>query len=62
MALVFERIATEGIAALSYLVGDDSEGVAAVFDPTYDTTSMSSSPAARMSPSPIFLRRIFTPI
>ena len=36
MALVFERIATEGIAELSYLVGDDSDGVAAVFDPTPD--------------------------
>ena len=34
MALVFERIPTEGIAELSYLVGDDSDGVAAVFDPT----------------------------
>src|SRR6188474_248318 len=36
MALVFECIVTEGIAELSYLVGDDSEGVAAVFDPTPD--------------------------
>ena len=36
MALVFERIQTEGIAELSYLLGDDSDGVAAVFDPTPD--------------------------
>lgn len=36
MALVFERIFTEGIAEISYLVGDDSVGVAAVFDPTPD--------------------------
>ena len=36
MALVFERVLTEGIAELSYLVGDDSDGVAAVFDPTPD--------------------------
>ena len=36
MALIFERIATEGIAELSYLIGDDSTGVAAVFDPTPD--------------------------
>ena len=36
MALVFERIQTEGIAQLSYLVGDDAEGVAAVFDPRPD--------------------------
>lgn len=36
MALIFERIQTEGIAALSYLVGDDSDGVAAIFDPVPD--------------------------
>ncbi|MBE0545101.1 MAG: MBL fold metallo-hydrolase [Verrucomicrobia bacterium] len=36
MALIFERIHTGGIAQLSYLVGDDSEGVAAVFDPRAD--------------------------
>ena len=36
MSLVFERIQTEGIAELSYLLGDDSDGVAAVFDPTPD--------------------------
>lgn len=36
MALILERIQTDGIAALSYLVGDDAEGVAAVFDPRPD--------------------------
>jgi hydroxyacylglutathione hydrolase len=36
MPLIFERIQTEGIAELSYLLGDDSEGVAMVFDPTPD--------------------------
>jgi hydroxyacylglutathione hydrolase len=36
MALVFERIQTAGIAELSYLVGDDSAGVAAVIDPRAD--------------------------
>ncbi|MGA7883558.1 MAG: rhodanese-like domain-containing protein [Terrimicrobiaceae bacterium] len=36
MSLVFERIQTEGISELSYLLGDDSEGVAAAFDPTPD--------------------------
>ncbi len=36
MALIFERIQTEGIAELSYLVGDEKDGVAAVFDPTPD--------------------------
>ncbi|MGK7864829.1 MBL fold metallo-hydrolase [Falsiroseomonas sp. E2-1-a4] len=36
MALVFERIQTGGIAVLSYMIGDDSNGVAAVVDPTWD--------------------------
>jgi len=36
MALIFERIQTDGIAQLSYLVGDDSAGVAAVIDPRAD--------------------------
>jgi hydroxyacylglutathione hydrolase len=36
MALVFETISSPGIAELSYLVGDDSAGVAAVFDPTVE--------------------------
>jgi len=36
MSLVFKRIQTEGIAELSYLIGDDSAGVAAVVDPTAD--------------------------
>ena len=36
MALIFECIQTKGVAELSYLVGDDSEGVAAVFDPRAD--------------------------
>ena len=36
MPLIFERIQTEGIAELSYLVGDDGDGVVAVFDPTPD--------------------------
>jgi hypothetical protein len=35
MSLVFKTIQTEGIAELSYLVGDD-EGVAAGFDLTID--------------------------
>ena len=36
MSLVFKTIQTEGIAELSYLIGDDAEGVAAVFDPRPD--------------------------
>jgi hydroxyacylglutathione hydrolase len=36
MALIFESIQTDGIAHLSYLVGDDSAGIAAVFDPRPD--------------------------
>src|SRR5437879_11802197 len=36
MSLVFKTIQTQGIAELSYLVGDDDEGVAAIFDPRAD--------------------------
>lgn len=36
MSLSFERIETEGIAELSYFLGDDGPRVAAVFDPTPD--------------------------
>ncbi len=36
MSLVFETIPTEGLAEISYLIGDDEEGVAAVFDPRAD--------------------------
>src|SRR6266852_8730669 len=36
MSLIFKTIQTEGIAELSYLLGDDDEGVAAVFDPRPD--------------------------
>lgn len=36
MAQIFERVQTEGIAELSYLIGDDSEGTAAVIDPRSD--------------------------
>ncbi len=36
MSLIFERIQTEGIAELSYLIGDDSKGIAAVIDPRAD--------------------------
>src|SRR5438309_4393756 len=33
MSLIFERIVTDGIAAVSYLIGDDEEGKATVIDP-----------------------------
>jgi hydroxyacylglutathione hydrolase len=36
MSLVFKTIQTHGIAELSYLIGDDDEGVAAIFDPRPD--------------------------
>jgi hydroxyacylglutathione hydrolase len=36
MALVFERVVTEGLGDLSYLIGDDAAGVAAVIDPRAD--------------------------
>ncbi|MEY2512375.1 MAG: hydroxyacylglutathione hydrolase [Verrucomicrobiota bacterium] len=36
MSLIFERIVTDGIAAVSYLIGDDEEGTGAVIDPRPD--------------------------
>ncbi len=36
MALVFERVLTEGLGDLSYLIGDDASGTAAVIDPRPD--------------------------
>lgn len=36
MAQFLERILTEGIAEISYLIGDDAEGTAAVIDPRAD--------------------------
>ena len=36
MSLVFKTVQTPGIAELSYLIGDDDEGVAAIFDPRPD--------------------------
>src|ERR1041384_2290314 len=36
MSLFFKPVQTPGIADLSYLVGDDDEGIAAVFDPRPD--------------------------
>src|SRR5262245_65447360 len=36
MSLIFKTIQTEGIAELSYLIGDDDEGVGAIFDPRAD--------------------------
>jgi hydroxyacylglutathione hydrolase len=36
MAMIIEQILTEGIAQLSYLVGDDETGLAAVIDPRTD--------------------------
>ena len=36
MALVFEQINAEGLAHLSYIVGDDKAGVVAVIDPRRD--------------------------
>jgi len=36
MALVFERVLTEGLGNLSYLIGDNAKGAAAVIDPRAD--------------------------
>lgn len=36
MGLILDRIEAEGLAQLSYLIGDDAAGVAAVIDPRRD--------------------------
>jgi hydroxyacylglutathione hydrolase len=36
MTMIFERVQTQGIAQLSYLIGDDETGTAAVIDPRPD--------------------------
>ena len=36
MSLVLEQITVEGLAQLSYIVGDDKVGVAAIIDPRRD--------------------------
>lgn len=36
MALVFEQVLTEGLGDISYLIGDDAKGIAAVIDPRAD--------------------------
>ena len=36
MSLVFERVLTEGVALLSYVIGDDTSGTAVVIDPRPD--------------------------
>lgn len=55
MAIVFECIHTGGIAQLSYLVGDDAEGVAAVIDPRADVDGyLELARAKRVSITHIF--------
>lgn len=36
MSLILETVQTDGIAELSYLIGDDKTGTAAVIDPRSD--------------------------
>jgi|WetSurMetagenome_2_1015567.scaffolds.fasta_scaffold00796_6 hydroxyacylglutathione hydrolase len=36
MSLIFERVVSEGIGDISYIIGDDSTGLAAVIDPRPD--------------------------
>mgnify|MGYP003694149241 CR=1 FL=1 len=62
MSLVFEAIQTEGLAEISYLIGDDEEGIAAVFDPRADVEVYLELARAKTSRSLIFSRPIFTPI
>src|SRR6267143_1449216 len=55
MSLVFRTIQTEGIAELSYLLGDDDEGVGAIFDPRPDVeVYIDMAREARLSITHIF--------
>ncbi|MBI0537005.1 MBL fold metallo-hydrolase [Roseomonas sp. KE2513] len=47
MAMVFKSFYTDGIAQLSYLVGDDAAGVAAIVDPRRDVDIYVEEAAAR---------------
>ena len=58
MGMILERVQTEGIAELSYLVGDDSEGTAAVIDPRADVEVYLELARRESSPLPTSLRRI----
>src|SRR2546423_10364663 len=62
MSLVFEAIQTEGLAEISYLIGDDEEGIAAVFDPRADVEIYLELARAKTLPSRIFSKPIFMPI
>ena len=59
--LVFESIYTEGLAQISYLVGDSKAAVAAVIDPRRDVEVTSTWRATRACASPMPSRRTSTP-
>jgi len=56
MALIFERIQTAGIAELSYLIGDDMSGAAAVIDPRADVETYVELALKHSLPSPMPLK------
>ena len=62
MSLIFERIHTEGIAQLSYLIGDSGTGQAAVIDPRPDCDVYLQLCRQHGVGSPTFSKPIFTPI
>ncbi len=49
MTMVFETVQTEGIAQLSYLMGDDQSGTAAVIDPRPQCRGLPSLGARKRS-------------
>ena len=60
MSLIFERVLTDGIAAVSYLIGDDEEGTAAVIDPRPDVEIyLELARKSGVSITHIFERRTF---
>lgn len=62
MALIFNHIVTEGLGDISYLIGDDTKGAAAVIDPRADVAAYTSLHASTRWRSPIFSRPIFMKI
>jgi hypothetical protein len=59
MALIFESIQPIGIAQYSYLIGDDTAGIAAVIDPRPDVDCYLQTLGANppKNPKPLFKTR-----
>jgi hydroxyacylglutathione hydrolase len=59
--MILERIPSEGLAQYSYVVGDETAGVAAVIDPRRDVAVYLDLAREHQVKSLIFWRRTSTP-